>query len=255
VRNLLSQAGGSHPFSSWLTLFYPSGRLIPSPPSPVQGRNNDSPARKCRVSKGSRLRAPRAPLCECLCRGGRLVRPGRAQARQDPNGCSRGRHDSGRTRLRRTRLGRARLSVVPPSPFNLCHSERSEESAFLRTHYASRNSEIQIPPAPFRGGITIAPHVSAGSATDRDHARFARHHPRRIGLQPRQFDHPEQQDDPLREPSCECLCRGGRLVRPGRAKLGSIFQPCKRTSRLGNCVDWEGLDWAEHDFSRATKTL
>src|SRR5881227_2531816 len=96
-----------------------SGRLIPSPPSPVQGRNNDSPARKCRVSKGSRLRAPRAPLCECLCRGGRLVRPGRAQARQDPNGCSRGRHDSGRTRLRRTRLGRARLSVVPPSPFNL----------------------------------------------------------------------------------------------------------------------------------------
>jgi len=122
-------------------------------------------------------------------------------------------------------------------------------------HESSGNSEIQIPPAPFRGGITIAPHVSAGSATDRDHARFARHHPRRIGLQPRQFDHPEQQDDPLREPSCECLCRGGRLVRPGRAKLGSIFQPCKRTSRLGNCVDWEGLDWAEHDFSRATKTL
>src|SRR5438552_8597472 len=37
VRNLLSQAGGSHPFSSWLTLFYPSGRLIPSLPSPFRG--------------------------------------------------------------------------------------------------------------------------------------------------------------------------------------------------------------------------
>ena len=60
VRNLLSEAGGSHPFSSWLTLFYPSGRLIPSPPSPVQGRNNDSPAHKYRVSHGSRsvFRAP-----------------------------------------------------------------------------------------------------------------------------------------------------------------------------------------------------
>ena len=31
-------------------------------PSPVQGRNNDSPARKCRVSHGSRPRALRAPL-------------------------------------------------------------------------------------------------------------------------------------------------------------------------------------------------
>jgi hypothetical protein len=177
VRNLLSQAGGSHPFSSWLTLFYPSGRLIPSLPSPVQGRDNDSPVRKCRVHHGSRPRALRAPLCECLCRGGRLVRPGRAQARQHPNGCSRGRHDSGRTRLRRTRLGRARLSVVPPSPFNLCHSERSEESAFLRTYYANHNSEIRTTPAPFRGGITTARHVSAGSATDQDHARLTRHYP------------------------------------------------------------------------------
>ena len=31
-------------------------------PSPVQGRNNDSPARNCRVSHGSRPRALRAPL-------------------------------------------------------------------------------------------------------------------------------------------------------------------------------------------------
>ena len=96
-----------------------------------------------------------------------------------------------------------------------------------------RQTDSLTAPAPFRGGITIAPHVSAGSATDRDHARFARHHPRRIGLQPRQFDHPEQQDDPLREPSCECLCRGGRLVRPGRAQLGSTF-PHRRPSRVGN---------------------
>ena len=128
-------------------------------------------------------------------------------------------------------------------------------SAHTSSRRRTGRADSPTAPAPFRGGIRIARHVSAGSATGRDHARSARHHPRCIGLQPRQFDHPEQQDDPLREPSCECLCRGGRLVRPGRAKLGSIFQPCKRTSRLGNCVDWEGLDWAEHDFSRATKTL
>src|SRR5438105_13628069 len=30
-RNMLSQAGASHPISSWLTLFYPSVIRIPSP--------------------------------------------------------------------------------------------------------------------------------------------------------------------------------------------------------------------------------
>src|SRR6266550_1448051 len=34
----------------------------PNTTSPVQGRNNNSPARKCRVSHGSRARALRAPL-------------------------------------------------------------------------------------------------------------------------------------------------------------------------------------------------
>ena len=45
-----------------------------------------------------------------------------------------------------------------------------------------RQTDSLTTPAPFRGGMTIARHVSAGPATDRDHARFARHYSRGIGL-------------------------------------------------------------------------
>ncbi len=95
-----------------------------------------------------------------------------------------------------------------------------------------RQTDSLTTPAPIRGGMTIARHVSAGSATDRDHARFARHYPAASGGN-LPITHPEQQDNPLREPSCECLCRGGRPVRPSRAQLGSTF-PHRRPSRVGN---------------------
>src|SRR5438445_3983454 len=93
------------------------------------------------------------------------------------------------SRPRKGSIGRAHLQSRRYSPLPSCHSERlcrgpkgrapseAEGGNLLfpvpAIHESSGNSEIQIPPAPFRGGITIAPHVSAGSATDRDPARLA----------------------------------------------------------------------------------
>jgi hypothetical protein len=92
-----------------------------------------------------------------------------------PSGHSR-RHDSGRARLRRARSGRARASVVPTRPFNPRHSEPL--ACALSRRGCARNLLFSSPiapaatqkskhPSPFRGEITIARHVIAGSATDR----------------------------------------------------------------------------------------
>jgi hypothetical protein len=87
-----------------------------------------------------------------------------------------------------------------------------EESAFLRTYYANHNSEIRNTPAPFRGEITIARYVSAGSTTDRDHARFARHHTGRR-TSTCQSIIPSSRTIRFANRPCECLCGGG-FVRP-----------------------------------------
>jgi len=116
---------------------------------------------------------------------------------------ARGRHDSGIVSTGKDSIGLSTTSAGPPRPFNPCHSEslagalaraeacpeRSRRDVrgicFPSTCYPCIQPQLRNPnttPAPFRGGITIARHVTAGSATDRDPARFARHYSTWISL-------------------------------------------------------------------------
>src|SRR6266852_6651412 len=54
----------------------------------------------------------------------------------------------------------------------------STDVPFARQYHTT--FEAHHSPAPFRGAITTARHVSAGSATDQDHARLTRHYPSRL---------------------------------------------------------------------------
>ena len=113
---------------------------------------------------------------------------------------ARGRHDSGIVSTGKDSIGLSTTSAGPPRPFNPCHSE-SLAGALARAEACPERSrrdvrgicffsfirdpcvQLQLKnpsatPAPFRGGITKARHVSAGSAAD--HARLTRHYPSRL---------------------------------------------------------------------------
>jgi hypothetical protein len=219
----------------------------PRPSGPIMRRAEDGcPGPKDCVGADAFVR----PGCACgngrgcprgRCRGGRLVRPGRAQlgsALRPLKSPSR----LGKASTAQDAIGKGTTSAVPTRPSNPCHSEplagalsrRGRARNLLFSSYTSdRNSEMRNTTDPFqasRGGITIARHVSAGVS---------------LGSRPRA----------LRTPLCECLCRGGRLVRPGRAQLGSTLRPLKSPSRLGKGSTAQDTNGKGTTFSRAAKTF
>jgi hypothetical protein len=166
VRNLLSQAGGSHPFSSWLTLFYPSGRLIPPPPQPPF-RGGITIARH--ISAGSardRDSARPARHSANVCVGADVPS---AQAERSSAAPSRtgGRHESGMCRLERARLEGHDFSRAATVLSPLAIPSEARNLLFSAPTMPAATQKFEHHPSPVQGRNNDSParkcRVSHGS--------------------------------------------------------------------------------------------
>src|SRR3989454_2200329 len=91
-----------------------------------------------------------------------------------------------------------------------------------------RQTDSLTTPAPFRGGITTAQHISTGSARDRDSARPARHSAN--------------------------VCVGADVSSAqAERKLGSTLTAAQEDVTTREGLDCVGRDWEGPTFSRAAK--